>query len=510
MPVPHFTNLGDLIRRDRDPNKLALIDLGGETTPRQFSYAELDAMANSVARGLIRRSFARGERIGLLAANRVENLAAYYGIMRAGLVAVPVNFKFPPTMVEFVLGDADARLVFCDAARKSAVPAGLPTITFNEAGAQGFDAFLDQGPFAAILPAPDEVAMFLYTSGSSGKPKGVMLSHRSHLWVARTRLGDNDWSRHRYLIAAPLYHMNALALAKLAAMAHASIVLLPQFSAPAYIEAIEKYRCTWLTAVPPMVAMMLQEKNQLAHTDLTSVEHLRMGSAPVSPSLLAAIQAVLPDTQVTNAFGTTEGGPVVFGPHPQGLRQPELSLGCAHPAVALRLDDGTRHDAAQGVLQLKSPALMLGYHKGDLRDPPLKRPLTADGFYITGDVFRRDRDGFYFFVGRSDDMFVCGGENIYPGEVETLLETHASVQQAVVVPVADDIKGQKPAAFVIRRAGSHVTADELKAHALAHAPAYQHPRWIWFVDALPLASTNKIDRAALIEDAGQRVRGGAV
>ena len=510
MPVPHFTNLGDLIRRDRDPNKLALIDLGGETTPRQFSYAELDAMANSVARGLIRRSFARGERIGLLAANRVENLAAYYGIMRAGLVAVPVNFKFPPTMVEFVLGDADARLVFCDAARKSAVPAGLPTITFNEAGAQGFDAFLDQGPFAAILPAPDEVAMFLYTSGSSGKPKGVMLSHRSHLWVARTRLGDNDWSRHRYLIAAPLYHMNALALAKLAAMAHASIVLLPQFSAPAYIEAIEKYRCTWLTAVPPMVAMMLQEKNQLAHTDLTSVEHLRMGSAPVSPSLLAAIQAVLPDTQVTNAFGTTEGGPVVFGPHPQGLRQPELSLGCAHPAVALRLDDGTGHDAVQGVLQLKSPALMLGYHKGNLRDPPLKRPFTADGFYITGDVFRRDQDGFYFFVGRSDDMFVCSGENIYPGEVETLLETHASVQQAVVVPVADDIKGQKPAAFVIRRAGSHVTADELKAHALAHAPAFQHPRWIWFVDALPLASTNKIDRAALIEDAGQRVRGGAV
>ena len=510
MPVPHFTNLGDLIRRDRDPNKTALIDLGGETTPREFTYAEIDAMANSVARGLIRRGFARGERIGLLAANRVENLAAYYGIMRAGLVAVPVNFKFPPTMVEFVLGDADARLVFCDAARKSAVPAGLPTITFNEAGAQGFDAFLDQGPFAAITPAPDEVAMFLYTSGSSGKPKGVMLSHQSHLWVARTRLGDNDWSRHRYLIAAPLYHMNALALAKLASMAHASIVLLPQFSASAYIEAIEKYRCTWLTAVPPMVAMMLQEKNQLAHTDLTSVEYLRMGSAPVSPSLLAAIQAVLPDTQVTNAFGTTEGGPVVFGPHPQGLLQPELSLGCAHPAVALRLDDGTGHDAAQGVLQLKSPALMLGYHKGNLRDPPLKRPFIADGFYITGDVFRRDQDGFYFFVGRSDDMFVCSGENIYPGEVETLLETHASVQQAVVVPVADDIKGQKPAAFVIRRAGSDVSADELKAHALAHAPAYQHPRWIWFVDALPLASTNKIDRAALIEDAGRRVRGGAV
>jgi len=507
--VPRFHNLGDLIRRDRDADLLAIVDLGGAIAPREFTYRALDAMANAVARGLLACGYARGERIGILAANRVENLAAYYGIMRAGLVAVPVNFKFPPAMVRFVLEDADARMVFCDAARRSAVPDGMPAITFDQAGAQGFDALLDPGPFEAVTPGPDEVAMFLYTSGSTGKPKGVMLSHQSHIWVARTRLGDNDWSRHRYLIAAPLYHMNALALAKLASMAHATIVLLPQFSAAAYIEAIERYRCTWLTAVPPMVAMMLEERDRLARTDLSSVECLRMGSAPVSPSLMAAIREVLPDTQVMNAFGTTEAGPVVFGAHPRGLAQPELSVGCAHAAVALRLGDADRPGAAQGVLQMRSPALMLGYHKGAMRNPPLHPPFTDDGYYITGDVFRRDQDGFYFFVGRSDDMFVSGGENIYPGEVEKLLESHPAVQQAAVVPVADAIKGQKPAAFVIRRSDSAVSEDTLKAHALANAPAYQHPRWIWFVDALPLASTNKIDRAALIAEAAWRVRDSA-
>ena len=509
MPVPRFHNLGDLIRRDRDPDLLAIVDLGGAIAPREFTYRALDAMANAVARGLLARGYARGERIGILAANRVENLAAYYGIMRAGLVAVPVNFKFPPAMVRFVLEDADARMVFCDAARRSAAPEGMPAITFDQAGVQGFDALLDPGPFEAVAPRPDEVAMFLYTSGSTGKPKGVMLSHQSHIWVARTRLGDNDWSRHRYLIAAPLYHMNALALAKLASMAHATIVLLPQFSAAAYVEAIERYRCTWLTAVPPMVAMMLAERDRLAHTDLSSVECLRMGSAPVSPSLMAAIREVLPDAQVMNAFGTTEAGPVVFGPHPLGLAQPELSVGCAHAAVALRLGNADGPGAAQGVLQMRSPALMLGYHKGAIRNPPLQPPFTDDGYYITGDVFRRDQDGFYFFIGRSDDMFVSGGENIYPGEVEKLLESHPAVQQAAVVPVADAIKGQKPAAFVIRRSGSAVSEDQLKAHALANAPAYQHPRWIWFVEALPLASTNKIDRAALIAEAARRVHNGA-
>jgi long-chain acyl-CoA synthetase len=499
--MPAFQNLGDLIRRDRDLAKTAIIDLGGEAGERQFTYAELDRMAMGVARALMKRGLKRGERVAILSANRAEYLAAYFGIMRAGLIAVPVNFKFPRQTIHFILRDAGARLVFCDLPRCPDVPEDIPSVHFGGADADGFDHVLDPGLFETVVPKADEPAMFLYTSGSTGRPKGVVLSHQGHIWVVETRLAGQDLSHHRYLIAAPLYHMNALALAKLACAAHAAIVMLPQFTAPAYIEAIGRYRCTWLTAVPPMIAMMLRERDLLARTDLSSVEFVRMGSAPVSHSLMEALRRTLPQAGVTNAYGTTEAGPVVFGPHPRGLPQPELSVGYPHAKVQLRLVDGANRDADQGVLEMKCPAIMLGYHNR----PELPVPITADGYYVTGDVFRRDAQGFHYFVGRTDDMFVSGGENIYPADVERMLERHPDIAQACVVPIDDDIKGQKPVAFVIRKPGRTLTEDEVKRFALANAPAYQHPRFVWFVDELPLASTNKIDRAALHRLAEERV-----
>jgi len=497
--MPGFSNLGDLIRRDRDLGKVAIIDLGGEASPREFSFAQLDAAANGVARALSKRGLRRGDRVALLAANRAEYIAAYYGIMRAGLVAVPVNFKFPRATIHFILRDAGAKFLFCDTAPAADGPPGIERVTFGA----DFDAFVDPGPFVPIAPRENEPAMFLYTSGSTGTPKGVVLSHQSHIWVVETRLAAG-LDRHRYLIAAPLYHMNALALAKLACAACATIVLLPQFSAPAYIEAIGRYRCTWLTAVPPMIAMMLRETALMQATDLASVEFVRMGSAPVSAALMAALHEALPRASVNNAYGTTEAGPVVFGPHPMGLPQPELSVGYPHPKVALRLIDGSNRDAAQGVLEMKCPALMLGYHNR----PDVPPPLTADGFYITGDVFRRDADGFHYFVGRTDDMFVSGGENIYPADVERMLERHPDIAQAAVVPIDDDIKGQKPVAFVIKKPGRALDGEAVKHFALSNAPAYQHPRFVWFVDELPLASTNKVDRAALHALAQERMAAG--
>jgi acyl-CoA synthetase (AMP-forming)/AMP-acid ligase II len=290
-------------------------------------------------------------------------------------------------------------------------------------------------------------------------------------------------------------------LSKLACAAHATIVLLPQFTARSYIEAIGRYRATWLTAVPPMIAMMLREADLLASTDLSSVEFVRMGSAPVSHSLLEALNRALPQAQVTNAYGTTEAGPIVFGPHPKGLPQPEMSVGYPHPQVQLRLLDGADRNAVEGNLEMKSPAVMLGYHNR----PELKAAITPDGFYVTGDVFRRDEDGFHYFVGRTDDMFVSGGENIYPGDVERMLERHPAVAQACVVPIDDDIKGTKPVAFIVPENGFRPSEAEIKEFALANAPAYQHPRFVWFVDKLPLASTNKLDRNALRRMAAERI-----
>jgi long-chain acyl-CoA synthetase len=539
-----FSNLGDLIPRERDLSKVALIDLGGEQSPREFTFAAIDETANGVARALRKRGLDRGDRVALLSANRAEYLAAYYGIMRAGFVAVPVNFKFPRETIHFIIRDAGAKLMFCDTARAADCPPELAVVCFGSEDsslraqrsnpgaapsgqadtgllrrpvgaprndAETFDAFLNPGSFEAVTPGKDEPAMFLYTSGSTGTPKGVVLSHQSHIWVVETRLTPG-LDRHRYLIAAPLYHMNALALAKLACAAHATIVLLPQFDARAYIAAIGQYRCTWLTAVPPMIAMMLRERDLMARTDLSSIEFVRMGSAPVSSSLMAALHAALPRAAVTNAYGTTEAGPVVFGPHPRGLPQPELSVGYPHPKVALRLIDGENRDAEQGVLEMKCPAMMLGYHNrpASLPSPASgggegRGPITPDGFYITGDVFRRDADGFHYFVGRTDDMFVSGGENIYPADVERMLERHPDIAQAAVVPIEDDIKGQKPVAFVIRKPGHALDDESVKRFALKHAPAYQHPRFVWFVEELPLASTNKLDRVALMRMAAERL-----
>jgi acyl-CoA synthetase (AMP-forming)/AMP-acid ligase II len=252
-----------------------------------------------------------------------------------------------------------------------------------------------------------------------------------------------------------------------------------------------------------MIALLLQQKDLLSRTDLSSVHSIRMGSAPVSPGLYRAIRQQFPDAQIANVYGTTEAGPVGFAAHPQGLETPQGSLGHPHPEVQVRLAGTQNSSPAQGVLEIKSPALMNGYH----RLPDLTAAvLTKDGYYVTGDVFRRDSDGFYYFVGRADDMFVCGGENIYPSAVEKILESHPDVEQASVVPVLDDIKWQKPVAFVVPKPGVMVTEKDLKEFVLRRGPAYQHPRRVWFLSELPLSGTNKVDKNALLQLAAKEMQ----
>jgi long-chain acyl-CoA synthetase len=499
--VTSSTNLGQLFDPAIDRGQLAFAGLDANLTETASTYGELDDFANAVARGLKKRGYQQGDRIALLAANSVEFIAVLLGIMRAGLVAVPINYRFPKELIEIVATDSGARLLFCDEERAASAPAGIERIGLARTGTGSLSELIDPGPFDVFAPVANEAALILYTSGSTGRPKGVVLSHTAHLWTVQTRQEREPLTGEKVLIAAPLYHMNALALAFLALASRATTVLLWQFSAIPYIGAIDRYRCTWLTAVPPMIAMMLRERETLATADLSSVRVIRMGSAPVSDSLLAQISGLLPNARVMNAYGTTESGPVTFAPHPDGRRTPPPALGTAHPKVQLRLRDQAGDIGDKGVLEIKSPALMNQYHNR----PELTAAFTADGYYVTGDVFHRNKDGFYSFVGRRDDMFVSGGENIYPGEVEAILEQHPAIAQACVVPVDDDIKGQKPVAFIVLRANTQPSEDDIKTYALEHAPAYQHPRRVWFVDALPLASTQKIDRSRLKMEAAARL-----
>jgi long-chain acyl-CoA synthetase len=492
------TNLGCAVAARIDPAATALIDVGAGAS-RSFSYADIERLSDACARGLLQRGLRRGERVAILAANSAEYLIAFLGTMRAGLVSVPVNHRLPAQTVDFIVEDADTRLVLCDAARSNLLHADVPRIVIENT----FASLLDHGPFAACDVDADEPAMFLYTSGSTGRPKGVVLSHRSHLWVLEQRAIPPPPPGQRVLVAAPLYHMNGLSVCQATLNTGGTIVLLPSFTAAAYIDAASRHRVHALTAVPTMIAMMLRERALMASADLSSVQSLRVGSAPLSEHLIAQMRQAFPRARIMHGYGTTEAGPIVFGPHPDGLELTPLSPGVAHPAVELRL----RRDGAvavdEGVLEMRCPAVMTGYHK--LPDAT-RKVMTADGFYVTGDVFRRDADGFFFFVGRADDMFVCGGENIWPGEVETILERHPAVHQVCVVPVPDEMKAHKPVAFVVPRAGAQVSEDDIRRFALANAPAYQHPRRVWFLDELPLAGTNKIDRKRLAEQAAMQAQ----
>jgi len=498
--MTELQNLGDLLDGRADPATTAVIDLANPADPRSWSHGEIDALGRAVARGLLSRGHRRGDRVAILAANSTEYLAVYLGVMRAGLVAVPVNFKLPRDSVHYIVRDAEASLIFADAERRHACPADLPVIELGSDGRDGLDGFVDPGPFETARPSPVEIAMILYTSGSTGRPKGVLLSHAGQLWAIRQRIDTTpELERHRFMVAAPFYHMNALCTAKLVLAAHASMVLLPQFRAPAFIDAIARYRATWLSGVPTMLALLARETDLLARSDLTSVERVAVGSAPLAQALIDTVKEIFPGALVSNGYGTTETGPVAFGAeHPAGVARPDIALGYPIAQIKLRLVKDGQREADEGELELWTPALMRGYHHLPEKTAAV---MTEDGYYRTGDVMRRDEHGFYYFVGRADDMFVCGGENIYPGEVERMLERHPDIQQAVVVPVPDLVRGQKPVAFVVPAAGSPITERAVRDWALAHGPAYAHPRHVLIATELPLAGTGKVDRRALIERA---------
>ena len=493
-------NLGDLSDPTVPDTRPALIDCRDWDQPCTFSHGELDRYVDACARALAAAGLTRGDRVAILSINRAELLIAYFAIMRAGFVAIPTNIKFPRQTIAFVLADAEVRFAFCDSAGRALLPEGLPFVDFDESSADGLSAFLNPGPFDTVRPEPSEAAMVLYTSGTTGRPKGVPLSHDGQLWALRSRLGAGGHQRQRILVAAPLFHMNALGISKFAVAAGATIVLLPQFNARHYVEAIGRFKVTSLSSVPTMLTLALREHEALARTDLSSVESVRTGSAPISQSLVDEIKRTFPRAPIIIAYGTTESGPIAFGARP-GLNKPDLAIGWPLPGVEVRLVGPDGRETTEGELWIRTPANMAGY----LNLPDKTRQvLTNDGFYKTGDVFRRDDGGAYTFVGRTDDMFVCGGENIYPGEVESLLERHADIAQACVVPVPDDVKGEKPFAFVVLRAGATLTEDGVKRFALDNAPAYQHPRGVAFLPELPLATTNKVDRKALCQIARER------
>ena len=489
-------NLGLLFAEHAHEERAALVDLHDAGRPRPVTFRELDALCNAVARGLRRAGLAPGDRIAILSLNRREFVATVLGAMRAGVVPVPINIKVASDTVQYIVNDAGVKLLFSEGPLRRLCPAGVDIVEY---GGASFERFIDPGEFEAYDPTPESVAIQPYTSGSTVRPKGVLLTHYGQNWsrriLAHTRGTTPD---DVILVAAPLYHKNALNAIKQGLTAGATLPLLPQFKVEQYIEAIGRYRATVISGVPTMMSMVLARKDLLARTDTASVRTIMMGLAPSSAQLLAQLAVTFPNAEPLVVYGVTEGGPVPLGPHPEGEARPPGSIGYPYPGTEARLagdgnNEGDNDGDTEGELILRNPGVLLAYHNL----PGETAARIRDGWYYTGDICRRDREGFYYFIGRTDDMFVCGGENIFPIEVETLLEKHHAVHQAYVMPFEHGLKGAVPYAFVVLRPGARAGEDELRQFALANGPAYQHPRRVFFLDQLPLAGTNKIDQKQL-------------
>ncbi|MEM9170913.1 MAG: class I adenylate-forming enzyme family protein [Pseudomonadota bacterium] len=497
-------NIADLVRPDRngegDADRDALI-FASDVQDAHLSLADLnarvDAAARRIAGDLARRSGART--IGVLGANTPEHLIACLAGLRAGAVVVPINYKLKAGGVAHICDDADIACLYADEEHAALAPRGVdvePLPAVDHASEKAGDAAPMSGADGS------DVAFIMYTSGSTGRPKGVAISHRGYLWaLEQFAFLRPSIEGERLVVAAPLYHMNAQFHVLTALKFGGAAVLMRTFDAATFLAAAERFDAARLTGVPTMFELAVRAVEAGEAPAPAAVRSIAMGSAPVTQGLVNRLKATFPDAAVSNGYGTTEAGPAIFGAHPDGRATPDLSIGYPMAGVSARLAGPDGRDADAGVLHVKSPMTAQGY----LNRPAETAARFDDGWFVTGDVMRRDAAGFYYFVGRDDDMFVCGGENVYPGAVEEILNSIDGVDQSAVVPLTDGVKGAVPVAFVVSSGGLDEAA--VKAAFLRVGPAYAHPRFVRFLKALPLSTVNKVDRRALSDDAARMFGG---
>ncbi len=478
-----WANLGDAIWDG--PGEHIAIEFGGPRNVTRVTYTEFRTRVTAIAAWLEGRT-EESESVAIIGRNSPTWLTAFFAVMSTGRVAVPLSHKAPEAALRAMIVDANARQVLVDEAS-----------SIQPANARGLEvqslASLPSTPMHSPLgrsrpTRPGDLAMILYTSGSTGGPKGVELSHGSHLWVQSVLLDGAD-DAGTVLVAAPLYHMNALSNAQTTLARGATLRLLPSFDADAFIDAIDE-GATSVTGVPPMFALVLGRADETGHGPFDAVNDVFIGSAPASEQLLAAIEEAFPHARVAFRYGTSESGPIAFADHPDGLPTPRGSVGVPHPTVRLRLVDTQGQETPSGgVLEISCPGLMNGYR----HRPDLSAAITMDGYYHTNDVFDVDKNGFFRFRRRSDDVLVVGGENIAPQAVAQVLESHPDVLQAAVVGIPDAVKGAKPWAEVVLRPRATVNGQDLRDFALAHLEPNAAPRGVFVVPRLPLSTSNKVD-----------------
>jgi long-chain acyl-CoA synthetase len=461
----------------------------------ELTYALLDDASARVAALLKSKGVEPGDRVGLMLPNVPYFPAIYYGILRAGGTVVPMNVLLKGREVTYYLQDPGAKLVlawhgFAEAAEEGAAQAGAECILVVPGEFEQLLGGHEPDP-ELVERSGDDTAVILYTSGTTGQPKGAELTHsnlRRNISAVIRFTGFDDNSV--LLGALPLFHsFGQTCTMNCAVCSGATVTMLPRFDPEKALEIIERDRVTVFQGVPTMYNALLHAE-RADSTDATCLRICMSGGAAIPVELIRAFEDKF-GCAILEGYGLSETSPVASFNHPDIGRKPG-SIGTPIDGVEMQVWDDDGNELPQGEvgeIVIRGHNIMKGYWE---RPDATADAIDADGWFRTGDMAKVDEDGFFFIVDRKKDLIIRGGYNVYPREIEEVLYEHPAVQEAAVVAMPDEALGEEVGAAVVLCKGESLTADELKSWVKEQVAAYKYPRKIWFLDELPKGPTGKI------------------
>jgi fatty-acyl-CoA synthase len=488
------------------PGKVALV-----WRDQKLTFGELDERLDRIGHALQKRGLERGQSVVVMMRNRVEFLQLQAAVARMGGAAVSVSWRSTASELEYLAGHCGARFVAFEhdlfpVVEQATRALGLPkekliSIGGRIPGTLAFDDLASEhAPKHRSSEEDDEeAAVVVYTSGTTGKPKGAVRKFPKDTFVAAMRFIAETPMRFDdvHLVACPLYHSTAFGFAALSTLLGATVVLLDDFKPDLFLDAVQRHRVTTTAVVPTMLHRVLSlEPEILAKYNTRSLRVVFSGGAPLPGPLAIEFMDRFGDV-LYNFYGATETGLVTLA-KPADLRAAPGTIGRAVEGNEIRLlgEDGRDVGAfAAGELFVKNAMLVAGYHK----DQGATTESMKDGFFSVGDLARRDAEGRYFIEGRKRDMIISGGVNVYPAEVEGVLEQHPDIAECAVVGVADKEWGERVRAFVVRKQGSSLDEGGLKAWTRERLAGAKVPREFRFLEALPRNPTGKVLKRELKE-----------
>lgn len=494
----------------RNGGRTALIDA---TSGAATTYRELDARTNQLADALSRSGVRRGDRVAMLTMNSPQMMEIYVAVAKLGAISVPVNFRLSPREIAYILGDSGAIVLFSStnlAASADAALADSPAVRLHvrvplaaerAAGDGGeYEALLGSGSPERVVRdvADSDVCVIMYTSGTTGVPKGAMLTHGNFFYNAVNGFGfGSGTGRDDVTIsAAPLFHIGALGVHTLPFLyIGATTVITEAFIPDAWLELAERYRITKAFNVPAMWAAIAQAI-PASGRDLSSLTFAVTGGAPCPIPVIRALQGF--GMEFTEGFGMTETSPIAACLAPEDVLAKAGSIGRPVNHMEFRILDEEDRDVPPGTigeLCVQGPNVFIGYWNR----PADSATALRGGWFHTGDMAVVDDDGFYTLVDRKKDMVITGGENVYPIEVEKVMYEHPDVTEVAVIGVPDEQWGERVTAVVVRKADSDLTPEALREWTLERIARFKAPREIHFIDELPRNATGKILKRNLRE-----------